>query len=67
MRGSVPKWSYRDALEMRLSSNRHKSSNLFASAKTIKPKRAFFVNFLVFVLQFYKKLLQYSQTQMERI
>ena len=30
--GDVPKWSYRDALEMRLSSNRHESSNLSDSA-----------------------------------
>ena len=30
--GDVPKWSYRDALEMRLSSNRHESSNLSVSA-----------------------------------
>ena len=29
----VPKWSYRDALEMRLSSNRHESSNLSICAK----------------------------------
>ena len=33
--GDVPKWSYRDALEMRLSSNRHESSNLSVSANPI--------------------------------
>ena len=39
--GDVPKWSYRDALEMRLSSNRHESSNLSVSAKNCTHECAF--------------------------
>lgn len=62
--GVVPKWSYRDALEMRLSSNRHESSNLSNSAN-LSLKRFFVLGFFLGEIQ--QTLSAYNQSELSLV